>query len=108
MEIDTRERPLQTERPMSGDEREQELVAGLREARDQARLAPEERERPEPYTVRAPASSRLPPLDSGGDEAAPTSPDREELNRIWNVDASEARTEGTLARWLRSPLRRIV
>jgi hypothetical protein len=96
---------------MSGEDREKELISGLREAREQARLAPDEREKPGPYKIRPTASNRLPPIDPGQDEAGAASPDREELNRIWNVDTAGAEAPGTLARWLaplRSPLRRVI
>ncbi len=93
---------------MSSEEREgdpeKELVSGLRAAREDARLSPDEREKPGPYAVGSAAANPLPPLETRGEEAVATSPDREELNRLWNVDAKGAEARGALARFF-APLR---
>jgi len=101
---------------MSNEEREstlkEELVSGLRAAREEGRLSPDEPLKPAPYLVGSPSSNPLPPLETRGTQAAPTSPGREELNLLWNV--SEAGGEapiGPLARLLsplRAPLARLV
>ncbi len=94
--------------PRSDDERgsdpEKELVSGLRAVREEARLSPDEREKPGPYAIGSPVANPLPPLDARANEALPESPDREELNRLWNVDSAFAEGAGALARLL-APLR---
>ncbi len=74
---------------MSSDERahdpKEELLSGLRAAREEARLSPEEPVKPGPYPTGSPSPTRLPPLEPKGEAALPTSPDREALNRLWNV-----------------------
>jgi len=93
----------------------EELVAGLGAAREEARLSPDESTRPAPYPVGpigSPSSNPLPPLETRDTEVAPTSPDRQELNLVWNVSGIEAGAPpGPLARFLaplRSPLARLV
>jgi len=102
--------------PANSDEREgalkEELVSGLRAAREEARLSPDEPTRPAPYAVGSPRSNPLPPLETRDTEVAPTSPDRGELNLVWNVsEIGAGAPPGPLARFLtplRSPLRRLV
>lgn len=125
IEIDTGNGPLHTERPMGpvnpmkNDERERtlkdELVSGLREAREKARLSPDEPTRPAPYPVGplgSPSSNPLPPLETRDTEGPSASPDREDLNLLWNVSETGAEAPpGRLARFLtplRSPLARLV
>jgi hypothetical protein len=94
----------------AGDEPD-DIVRGLREAREEARLAPDERVKPGPYATGSLGANPLPPLESRGNEPLPVSPDRESLNRLWNVAESGPRSGGTLARLfapLRGPLRRLV
>jgi len=101
---------------MSEQEREgtleKELVAGLRAAREESRLSPDHPEALAPYTLGSADSSPLPRLDPGETEPGPTSPDRSELNRIWNVsEAARETSAGALGRAfapLRAPLRRLV
>ncbi len=96
---------------MSSDERahdpKEELISGLRAAREEARLSPEEPVKPGPYPTGSPSPTRLPPLESKRDAALPTSPDREALNRLWNVGENVLERKGLLA-WLQKPLRRLV
>jgi hypothetical protein len=90
---------------------EKELVSGLRAAREEARLSPDERPRPAAYSVGSPSSNPLPPLESRDTDGAATSPDREELNLLWNVSETGGEAPGPLARFLtplRSPLARLV
>jgi hypothetical protein len=100
---------------MSSEERDgvpgDELVRGLRAAREESRLAPDERTKPGPYPIRSPSANPLPPLEARGPESLPTSPDREALNRLWDVGASGEEPRGALARLfapLRAPLRRLL
>jgi len=101
---------------MANEEREstlkEELVAGLRSAREEARLEPDEPARPASYPVGIASPKPLPPLDTRETERDLTSPDREALNVLWNVSAPGAEEPaGTLARLLRplrSPLARLV
>jgi hypothetical protein len=101
---------------MSNEEREstlkEELVSGLRAAREGARLEGEASAKPAPYAAGSPASNPLPPLAAPDPEGAPSSPDREELNRIWDVfagaTAPPARALARLLAPLRFPLRRLV
>jgi hypothetical protein len=89
-----------------------ELVEGLRRAREEARRSPDEVQRPSSDLAETPPSSPLPAIESRGPRSAPTSPDREELNLLWNVsDPTLARPPGRLGRLLgplRSPLARLV
>jgi hypothetical protein len=91
---------------------EEELTSGLRKAREEARRDPDPPSKPAPYPVGSPGANPLPPLETGGSEGPLTSPDREELNRLWDVSASGAEAPpGRLSRWLvpiRSPLARLV
>ncbi|HJS72659.1 MAG TPA: hypothetical protein VJ921_00120 [Vicinamibacteria bacterium] len=92
-----------------GDERE-ELVKGLRAVREEARLQPDERVKPGPYSIGSQGANPLPPLEARASEALPRSPDRESLNRLWNVADSTTEPGGALARLfspLRVPLRRL-
>jgi hypothetical protein len=101
---------------MSDQEREgalkKELVESLRAARDEARNAPDEPVALAPYAGGSGAPTLLPRLETAETEPAPTSPDRSELNRIWNVSEAERETSaGALGRAfapLRAPLRRFV
>jgi hypothetical protein len=100
---------------MSAEEREaaakRELVQGLRAVREEARREPDERVQPGPYSVGAPGATPLPPLDTRAAEAQPQSPDREALNRRWNVAEIGPEPGGALARLfspLRAPLRRLI
>jgi hypothetical protein len=104
--------------PLKSDEGEgtleKELVSGLRAAREEARLSPDERMRPAAYPVGPlgpPSSNPLPLLETRDTDGAATSPDREELNLLWNVSETGAEAPGPLARFLtplRSPLARLV
>jgi hypothetical protein len=91
---------------------ETELVAGIRAAREEARLSPEEPTGLAPYSTASPGSNPLPPIETRDTEAAPTSPGRDDLNRLWDLfDSSAEPRPGALARFLapfRSPLRRLV
>jgi hypothetical protein len=101
---------------MANEEREstlkEDLVAGLRAAREEARLDPDEPSRPAPYPVEIPSSKPLPRLETREGEGVLTSPDRDALNALWNVSGPETEQRaGALARWLRplrSPLARLV
>jgi len=101
---------------MANEEREstlkEELVAGIRAAREEARLDPDEPSRPAPYPVGVASGKPLPRLETRETESDLASPDREELNALWNVsDAGTEQPAGTLARLLhplRSPLARLV
>jgi hypothetical protein len=100
---------------MSSEAREgdpaDEITRGLREAREEARLAPDERVKPGPYASGPPGANPLPPLESRGNESLPASPDRESLNRLWNVAECGQESGGSLARLLaplRGPLRRLI
>jgi hypothetical protein len=101
---------------MANEEREstleEELVAGLRAAREEARLDPGETSRPAPYSVGTASGKPLPRLETGETEGDLASPDREELNALWDVSgAGTERPAGTIARLLlplRSPLARLV
>jgi hypothetical protein len=90
----------------------EELVSGLRAAREEARLSPDEPMRLAHYPVGSPSPNPLPPLETRDPDGAPTSPGREELNLLWNVSDSSTEPEpGPLARLLtplRAPLRRLV
>ncbi len=90
----------------------EELVSGLRAAREEARLSPDEPARPAPYALGSPSSNPLPPLETRDTEVAPTSPDRKELNLVWNVsEIGAGAPRGPLARFLtplRSALARLV
>lgn len=103
--------------PLEEEEREdtlkKELVAGLRAAREEARLSPDEPMKLSPYQVGGAASNPLPAIETRDTEVAPTSPGRDELNRFWDVSgSSDAEPQpGALARLLaplRAPLRRLV
>lgn len=89
-----------------------ELSEGLRSAREDARLSPDDPARPAPYPVSGPSAKPLPPLESRDGENAPSSPGREELNVLWNLSDSGAEPPpGSFARLLtplRSPLQRLV
>jgi hypothetical protein len=66
--------------------------------------------KPGPYPVGSQRASPLPPLETRAAEALPRSPDRESLNRLWNVADSAPEPGGALARLfspLRAPLRRL-
>jgi hypothetical protein len=101
---------------MAHEEREnklkEELVSGLRSSREEARIDPDELERPAPYPVGTPASKPLPRLETRESEGDLASPDREALNALWNVsDPANREPAGALARLLRplrSPLARLV
>jgi hypothetical protein len=101
---------------MANQEREntlkEDVVAGLRSAREEARLEPDESSKPAPYPVGTASSKPLPPLETRETEGQLASPDREALNSLWNVaDAAAERPAGALARLLRplrSPLARLV
>jgi hypothetical protein len=96
---------------VSGAENDESLretvTSAMRELRDDAReVATERSELPSPTYEDTPS----PPLEALPNKSlppAPSSPDREKLNRIWNV-AGGARRGGILARILRAPLRRLV
>ena len=90
------------------DEQQHELVSGLRSVRDAARGAPEERpalpSRPD-GTEAAPALPKLATAESASPESSPASPERAELNTLWNVaDAFEETPRGFLGKMF-SPLR---
>ncbi len=91
---------------------EKELVSGLRAAREEARLSPDEPTKPAPYPIASPSSNPLPPLETRDTEIALISPDRGELNLRWNVSETGAEAPpGPLARFLaplRPPLARLV
>jgi hypothetical protein len=91
---------------------EEEIVGGLRAAREEARRAPDEPAKLSPYSVEEPSPSRLPTLDTRDGETATSSPDRGELNSLWNVTETGAEpAPGALARLfspLRAPIRRLV
>jgi hypothetical protein len=93
----------------AGNERA-DLVEGLRAARDEARLQPDDRVKPGSYATALPGANPLPPLEAHASEALPRSPDRESLNRLWNVADGAAEPGGAIARLfspLRGPLRRL-
>ncbi len=91
---------------------ERELVSGLRAEREEARRTKEEPARLAPYPVASPSVNPLPPLATQDAQDSPVSPEREELNRLWNVVETEGEsTRGALARLFapfRSPLRRLL
>jgi hypothetical protein len=98
---------------MANEEREStlrdDLVGGLRSAREQARLEPDEPARPSPYPVGIPSSKPLPAPDTRETEGDLVSPDREALNVLWDVSEPEAEAPaGAVARLVRSPLARLV
>jgi hypothetical protein len=94
--------------------RKKELIAGLRDAREDARRSPDPPFALPPYSMASAKSEPLRSMGLGTDEPPEppsASPDREELNRIWDIDAGGDRSAGRLSRWLgplRSPLRRVV
>lgn len=96
-----------------GDEKaRRDLVEGIRGARAQARESVSERPNLTEYQVGTPPGKQLPPLPAGSAPPPPASPDREELNRIWDVAAATSeRPNGVLSRMLsplRGPLSRVI
>lgn len=94
------------------DERQQDLIKELRAVRDAAREAPGERAAlpDRPHATRAtPALSKLPPT---GAVDAPTSPDRADLNTLWNLsEGTSDRPRGFLGKLfspIRSTLKRLI
>jgi hypothetical protein len=108
--------PTNPSNPLKPVEREgtleEEVIGGLRAAREEARLAPDEPTKLSPYSVEAPSPNPLPALDTGEGEGATSSPDRGELNALWNVTETGVEpAPGALARLfspLRAPIRRLV
>jgi hypothetical protein len=92
--------------------RKKELIAGLRDAREKARRSPDPPFQLPPYSMSSPMRDppRMAPNDTPP-ELPSASPDREELNRVWDIATGDDRPPGRLSRWLgplRSPLRRAV
>jgi hypothetical protein len=99
---------------MSDQEREaalqKELVEGLRAARDVSRRSPDPPASLPPHPVGSSASPPLPRLDIAEKDRAPRSPDRSQLNQLWNVSDTGAPSPGALGRAfapLRASLRRL-
>lgn len=71
---------------MSQDDDERKaLVFGLRSVRQGARDAPRERVEAPPSKAESPAPSPLAPTTLPAEPAAPTSPEREDLNSLWDL-----------------------
>lgn len=96
-----------------GDEKARRaLVEGILEARTQARESARERATLPNYDVGSTPGKPLSPLDAGPAPALPASPDRDELNRIWDLAAAGSEPPaGFLSRLfspLRGPLSRVI
>jgi hypothetical protein len=90
----------------------EEVVEAVRSVREDARRERAESENLPPYTTSGPNAGPLPSLLVREEPAPPSSPARDELNRLWDLSAalSEA-PAGRLGTWLRplrSPLRRLL
>jgi hypothetical protein len=79
-------------------------VEGILQARARARDGAPERPALSKYETGSPPGKPLSPLDTGSAPPLPASPDREELNRIWDLAGAE--TSGGFLSRLFSPLRR--
>ena len=84
------------------------VASEVRALRDEARKVSAERPELPAQTADTPAPAPLEPLRNRPVAAAPSSPDREILNRVWNVTEAPRRREGLLLRTFRAPLRRLV
>lgn len=85
-----------------------DVASAMRKLRDDARALSGARPELPPLPAESSPTAPLDPLPGKTVAPAPASPDRETLNRIWNVAGGARRSEGILARFLRAPLRRIL
>ncbi len=84
------------------------VASEVRALRDEARKVSAERAELPVQAADTPAPAPLEPIPNRPATAAPSSPDRETLNRTWNVAEPPRRREGLLSRTFGAPLRRLV
>jgi hypothetical protein len=85
-----------------------DVASAMRAIRNEGRKVSGERpELPDPPADGDPPA-RLEPLPDTPEAKLQSSPDREALNRIWNVAEAARQGDGLLARFVRVPLRRLV